>query len=261
MLQNLGSLKSKATTLQSLPPETARPPSSILEQYRSMFINKFSTDAVIVCEDGEEVECHRAVLCAVSPQFKTLFKKRSNMHSPRGTPRGGGQTTPRGMVSPRKHANGGASSSASSLSLMTSSHIGIIVDIPKIPKSAAIAMLQFFYGGFCTFTASDGVFLISHVCRTLGLKVLQSVCERAIPSGLSLETPHMAIEILGLTYIPEIAFNPYMFNLRKESVKFVVDNFLDLDLGPILTVPDPKARADILFALQKKLREEREAKK
>jgi hypothetical protein len=77
-----------------------------------------------------------------------------------------------------------------------------------------------------------------------------------------MENPALAMSVLSVTYLRDVAAKPSIFALRKLGIRFVINNFTKLDLGLLLNIPEPKVRADVLFALQQKLRrmEEKGAK-
>lgn len=211
----------------------------VLNVFKLIFVSRVATDASIVCESGEVIECHRSVLAAASPLLRQTFQTVSSSGKTRTSPR-----SPRGGVaSPRGDAP---------ISNINTSHMVLLE--PKPTVSAATAMCLFLYAGVVTFSAADAVYLINHVARRFQITALQSACERSLSAGLSMDSASVAVAVLAITYLTDIAAKPNVRALRKQGLKFVVDNFTKLDLGLLLSVAEPKVRADVLYALQSRLR-------
>ena len=50
--------------------------------FASLYSDKDLTDVTLVCEDGEEILAHRAILSCGSGFFKDLFKRHSQQQHP-----------------------------------------------------------------------------------------------------------------------------------------------------------------------------------
>ena len=131
------------TVAALLQPPAARPAGAaqILEQFRTAFVARVHTDAVLVSAEGEALECHRALLAAACPRWRPAARASPRKtEPPPGSPRRG---TAGELSSPRAGAGAGARPKT-------------LLELPgggrALPSTALRAMLQFLYSGVVTFT-------------------------------------------------------------------------------------------------------------
>lgn len=244
-------------------PRPAGAATALKESRRAALAGLRYTDCQLLCQGGELVPCHQALLAAAGlvgflrTPLPVKTSPRASSAAAVGSPRSSGAVSPR-TSSPRG-PSALLSSSASSVASLpggsSAAAAGTVVSPPSlanVPARAVRSMLAFLYSGAIGFQASDALLLVAHVCVHMDCPPLMAACTRAMRAGLSMTSPSMAMDLLALSYRPEIAAHPIVFGLRKQAIQFVVEHFTQLDLAPLLSM-DPKARSDVLFALQRHL--------
>ena len=193
----------------------------LLDWYRSLFVTKQMTDCVFACSDNVEIEAHRALVHAACPKLVAMVGVSSGLRS--SSPR---SSSPRfsGPPQPSK----------------------IKFDVPVASKVLR-SMLQFIYAGVVAFGEEDCL-EIAVASVYLNYPPLLAVAEGMIfQLDVSLDN---CAKFLLLSYRPELCRLLSAVDLRAKCLNFVCQNFACIDLGPILSSVDEKAK-DLILALQK----------
>lgn len=189
----------------------------LLDRYRGVLARALLADCVLVCRDGE-LGCHRAVLAAAAPSLlQAPVSGVGRVSSPRSSPRAAAASDVRASV--------------------------------NVSVVAGRALLQFVYAGVLPgpLEAAE-LLLISAAVPGLAAAVQTAMSHATV-------TADNAAALLVLTYQPETAAAPSIFALRKACLQFICARFVEVDLQPLLAAGEfGKARSDVLFALQRHLR-------
>ena len=54
---------------------------NIVSSYKDLRNDGDFSDITLVCDDGQQIEGHRIILCASSPFFNTMLKSKKHFHS------------------------------------------------------------------------------------------------------------------------------------------------------------------------------------